>query len=318
MAHLKKTIAIGMIVATVAGLMPGTSMAATYGWVEKDGKWYFYDGGRIMKYKSCYDSDKYCYYLVNGRGERITGKTGLYTTKYKYSYYGDKVKIKTSYYIKSDGTLLTDAWKKISGKYYYFSYNGEMQKGVSAAYEEDAGKKVYYLLGNDGARITKKGWQQVKYKSFDTTSGCVKTFKHWYYVKSDGTLQKGLKKIKGKYYLFNSAGCLMQNNSCETSSGKMYVADKDGVRIKKTGWVCVKRDDSGEYMNTTYSRTESFYYYLNSDSTVLTGWQKIGGKWYYLHPYRCAACTLSIYNKETGKYDNYFFNSKGVCKNYKG
>jgi len=318
MSHLKKFIALGMTVVTVAGLMPVTSLAAVSGWVEEDGKWYFYSSGRKEKYKTVYESGLQGYYLLNGRGERVTGKKGLYTTKYMMSAYGDKVKFKRSYYLNEDGSVLDQKWKKIDGKYYYFGYSGIMTKASSAEkIDKETGKLVYYLLGNDGARITKKGWHQVTYKGFEPVYGNIKSTKYWYYVKSDGTLQTGLKKIKGKYYLFNSSGCLIQNGACKLDNGKTYVADKNGERIKKKGWVSVKRKESGKHSSTTYSETITYWYYLKSDSTCVTGWKKLDGKWYYFSPYRSTACTVAMYNKETGKYDNYYFNSKGVCRNYK-
>lgn len=319
MAHLKKIIALGMTVTTVASLMPMTSLAAHYDeWVKKDGKWYYYDSdGKKVKYSSVYDNTDFNYYVLNSKGERVT-KKGWYTTNYKISHYGDKVKFKTTYYLKTGGAV-TAGWKKISGKYYYFDYTGAMVTNRGQAYAKE-GSTVYYLLGSKGTRIKSKGWHQVKYKSFDRSRGLVTTTKVWYYVKSDGTLQTGWKKIKGKYYYFDP------NNGMETVTSeyskdgkKLYLIGEDGARITKKGWASIKIKYTFKDVDYTYSNNAKYWYYIKSDGSLTTGWKKISGKWYYFDEYdgrMAASTTYYLYNEAKGEYHNYYFNKKGVCTNY--
>ena len=328
MLHMKKIAALGMTVIMVASILPATTLAATHKdeWVKKDGKWYYYDyEGRKVKYDQAYDRSDYKYYLLGSTGARITGKKGLYTQNYKISYYGDKVKFKTSYYFNSDGSLMTHEWKKISGKWYFFGYDGMVKAGTAGKYDEKSGEYKYYLLGNDGAQITKKGWHQVKRKEFNSFNGTVSTVKYWYYVNSDGSCATGWKKISGKKYGFaNNAynlnnGALVCNGIVKTSSGKAYLTNKDGVRVKKTGWVSatIKSSYTGSDFKSSY--TNKVWYYLNKDNTVVLGWKKLSGKWYYFEEYNgqmFSSGTSSIWNEEAQKYVTYIFNSKGVCINH--
>ena len=321
MAHFKKAAALAMTSVMMISALPTTALAAHKSeWVEKDGKWYHYDyEGRKEKYTTAYDSSTGEYYLLGSKGARVTGKKGLYSQSYRISNYGDKVKFKTSYYLKTDGSVLRYSWKKISGKYYYFDYQGRMVKGASVSeYDSEKDKIVYYLLGTDGKRVTKKGWHQVTNKEFNEYTGYVTTSKVWYYVKSDGTLQTGLKKISGKYYGFKEDGSLAQNGYFTTSSGKKYLADKNGVRIKKTGWITVSRKYSYKYPSYSYSGTRKYKCYLKKDYTVTEGWKKLSGKWYYFgyDGTMYANSSMSIWDSETGKSTTYIFNKKGVCINH--
>ena len=143
MTHLKRFIAAGMTIATVASLMPMTTLAAHYNeWVEKDGKWYYYDSdGRKVKRTSMerYDDGAYKYFVLNSKGVQVT-KKGWYTTNYVYSEYGNKIKYQNKYYIKSDGSCTT-GWKKISGKWYYFESSGVMLANTS----KRIGGKTYHF-----------------------------------------------------------------------------------------------------------------------------------------------------------------------------
>ena len=124
------------------------------------------------------------------------------------SKYTGKVKIEAElfdliFYYKS-GKIVT-GWKKISGKWYYF----DKKFGIAATYATKIGKK-YYLFSESGV-LAKKGWHE-EMIAFDEYA--------YYYVKSDGSVTTGWKKIKGKWYWFNKYGEMAAN--CKKKIGKKY------------------------------------------------------------------------------------------------
>ena len=313
MAHLKKIIALGMTAVTVASLMPLTALAANYGWIEKDGKWYYYNyNGIKVKYDSAsrYDGVEDKYYVLNSKGAQVTTK-GWYTTNYFYTSYGNKIKFQYKYYLKSDGSCTT-GWKKISGKWYYFGYDGKMAKNTSINKPDTkTGEDRYYLLGSDGKRITKKGWHKVTVKDLDTYDGDVYTYKAWYYVKTDGTLAYNCaKKIGKKKYLFGRDGTLVTNwyygvRDKNDNVKYYYAADKNGAVITKKGKHTLTYKESYSSYYYEGSETDNTIVYVKTGGKLHMGWKTIKGKKYYFYPYayRCTTMTengVKYYFGKTG------------------
>ena len=132
------------------------------------------------------------------------------------SKYTGKVKIEGElfdfiFYYKS-GKIVT-GWKKIGKKWYYF----DKKTGSAAVLATKIGKKVY--LFSESGVLAKKGWRK-EYTGLDEEA--------YYYVKSDGSVTTGWKKIKGKWYWFNKWGEMAA--SCKKKIGKKtYKFNKNGV-----------------------------------------------------------------------------------------
>ena len=95
---------------------------------------------------------------------------------------------------------------------------------------------TYYLADKNGVQVTKKGWHKVSTSSTSKGTSGTTTYKitNWYFVKKDGTLQTGLKKISGKYYCFSPSmtteySYTKQDDEYDT----VYYFGKDGT-CKKT------------------------------------------------------------------------------------
>ncbi len=279
MAFINKITSVTLTAAAIFTLMPGNVMAysSKKGWVEKDGKTYYYENGRKLRSTTLFDdNDKYR--LLGSDGAMVT-KKGWKTIKTQYTKYGDKYKATKKYYITKDGTVTT-GWKKISGKYYFFDYDGKMAKGCSAY---DATTKKYYVTGKDGVRVTKKGWYQATNTDYTNYGKKVST-KYYYYIKKDGSVTTGFKTIGGKKYYFDYDGKMFANTYAVIDK-KIYVFKPSGEVVTKKGWVTIKYTEkyySVDYPSTT---TTTLKFYMKKDGTAYEGLKKINGKYYYFKPY---------------------------------
>ena len=145
--------------------------------------------------------------------------------------------------------------------------------------------------------------------SSGSNTGWIKDNKGWRFTGSDGLYIKGstitdangnkLEKVLwqragSNYFAFGSDGYLVTGWINDAESGKWYYCDENNGRL--TGWF--------------YSTADSHWYYLDpSTGAMLTGWQNINGKDYYLAG-EPAAPTYSfdaaakkwIYNNQLGYY----------------
>ena len=165
---------------------------------------YFYSGAMVTNSTVCTYDDSWkvtAYYYLGKDGTKVTKQGWHHLKGTAYDSSGRKYKQDDWIYVKKGGKLVTGL-KKIGKKKYVFSNNGYMVTNGAGC---DMNRNTYYLADKNGVQVTKKGWHKVTvsttYKDSDNSSTSKSTVR--YYVKKDGTLQKGLKKLKGKYYWFN-------------------------------------------------------------------------------------------------------------------
>ena len=104
------------------------------GWVKKDGDWYFYKDGKMLKNAWAQDKEGKWYWL---------GKDGKMVTSSLIEWKGSK------YYLKSDGAMASSEWVKFKVGWRYFIKNGKMKKGW-LKYKNN----MYYLKQNSGIMAT--------------------------------------------------------------------------------------------------------------------------------------------------------------------
>lgn len=195
-----------------------------------------------------------------------------------------------------NGEPVYDSWRYINGAWYYFAgyymYSG-------GTYEIDG---TLYLFDNDGKMYT-QGWLQMSYRDV-------------YYAGSDGVALTGLQTIGGKQYLFDGNGWLYTNGVIEFEENYYWLNSDGSVRAKMTqGWNQIGnqwyylegnellRNSLIEYNGAYYGFDSEGvmctngikyawydYYIFDKDGKILTGWQKIDGKWYYADPESSDPC----------------------------
>lgn len=240
------------------------------GWAKgtADGLWRYLDANGNMAINCWVDDDTY---YVDQNGIMATDKW----LKVSADNYGNY----KWYYLGSTGRMISEAWKKISDRYYYFDDEGVMQTG----WLED-GDNIYYL-GSDGAMRT--GWQNVvPYDEDEDEDDGGPVFddsgdKKWFYFDSKGRLYKpdddyGEKKINNTWYCFNNNGEMqigwvaLDGNVTDISGYKYYA--ENGVR--QTGWQLLYPPEDVD--GTSYD--EEQYYYFENDGSPKVGPQEGSGR----------------------------------------
>ena len=243
------------------------------GWKKISGKWYYFDpyyNGRMVADRP-YQVDGTRYYFTASGALAGAG----WQKRVDNGYYSDGTAYSDTYWYYTDAAgIVQNGWKKIDGKWYYFSPEG----GVMASGGRRLIDGKWYYFNASGAMQT--GW--IKDAGGYEDGGYKESWTDWYYANGSGVLQTGWQTIGGKTYYFDLTGCYMY------ADGVYYASVSDGEyhdtapffftasgALAGAGWQSVKVTDNG------VSRT--FWFYTNADGTPVTGWKKIGGTWYYFN-----------------------------------
>lgn len=160
----------------------GKRLNVNRGWYKVGGRYYLLgrSGERIQRGAGWHKIGKRYYYLRDN-GVRVVRPSGWYKVDDCY------------YYIKSNGIRVKKTgWGKVGNRYYYIDSNGCRETRWSDWYK--VGDRMYYI-SYTGRRISKK-------------AGFITSWGYTYYVRSDGSLLHGWKRIKGKKYYFDKNGRL--------------------------------------------------------------------------------------------------------------
>lgn len=166
-------------------MVPGNGAMVGAGWHLIDNSWYYMNGSGAMCSNRWIGN-----YYVGGSGAMLTntwvgsywvGADGNWIPNYDPDQNARWVQDgNTWYYQRTDGSRITNSWKKINGTWYYFAGSGAMLTGWNVV-----GGSWYFFNGS-GAMQT--GWGQVDGS--------------WYYFGGDGAMKTGwINDGKRNYYL---------------------------------------------------------------------------------------------------------------------
>lgn len=214
----------------VSSYRPGTDTDTDReGWVEEDGKKYYYKNGEPLKGTRKIGADYYCFDSKDGH---------LFQNKLLYS----KATNRTTY-ADENGIRVKNTWVEVNEKRYYIGADGYAYKGsrnVHGKYYLFDSKQGYaftnrkritkegdiYYYGEDGARLN-KGFAKIRENGRTNT----------YYFNKAGKAYKQWHKVKGKWYYFypgrtNTSGVRVENKTL-TIDGKKYIFDVNGACINR-------------------------------------------------------------------------------------
>ncbi|WP_051688914.1 leucine-rich repeat protein [Butyrivibrio sp. AE2032] len=199
------------------------------GWKSVGGKWFYFDASGVMATRWVQDGGKW-YYMDPAHGSMVTGWNQIGG---KWYYFDSTGVMKTGwvkdggdwYYLKSSGEMST-GWVSTGGYWYYFDNRGKMKTG----WQEIDGK--WYCFDSSGAMLT--GWQESGGNWFYLNSsgvmlkGWQKISGKWYFFKNNGQMATKWLQISGKWYWFGTNGDMAYSTSIKID-GKVYNFDSDGV-----------------------------------------------------------------------------------------
>lgn len=279
-----------------------------YGWRAIGGVWYYFDkadtekpGIMLADTKSNIDGQTYLFsasgamlsgWILKPEGWYYTASSGAMATGWQWIggawYYLDganatypglmladckKVLGHATYFFNGSGAMRTGwvlepegwyygdsgssvGWKYIGGVWYYLDETNTQYPGLMLADTQKMIGGSNYFFGPSGAML----------------SGWILRPEGWYYAGGSGNQLLGWIQIGGYWYYLDGAdttypGLMLQN--CEKEiGGQTYGFLPNGAM--RAGWV---QDKAGHW-----------YYYHPDSGQIMSGWQWIGGAWYYLDP----------------------------------
>lgn len=158
-------------------------------------------------------------------------------------------------------------WKRENGIWYYYNTDGSRQKGWV-----QSGGKYYYLNSATGAMLSSElltiGGKTYFFKANGSMAAAqwVRVDGIWYYASAEGDFVKGWLQENGDYYYLDPVTGQMQAKTVITEGGKSYILNGSG-RMVLGNW---GKDLQGNW------------YYAGKDGVLLSEWQRVDGKWYYM------------------------------------
>ena len=248
------------------------------GWYEGDDGWYYYND-TVVESDHTYGAGFTAWMQIPARDGEAPDDQDADLVYYYFDggkmVTGSKYIDKVWYYFDGDGILRESGWNQITGD----KATNSVGASGNIAYVDSNGAKLYgwqYLsdknLAGDGADETGSYWFYLDKKGLATVpeAGKTGTVNGNYPVtgKEQDIVGAGMRKINGKFYLFDAAGRMLSglytvedDVECTGSSTvleagyKYYFDDTDHTEHGKNGWMITKSavhvpgefDDEGEY-----------------------------------------------------------------------
>ena len=247
------------------------------GWIEDEGKRYFVqNGGALYINQFIKFSNDYYYMGVDGSVQKglidVSGDlyyadsaTGLVKMDSGWVTYNNK-----RYFAAGGGILYKNQFINFGDTYYYMGSDGSVQLG---AFNVDG--TIYYADPVSGIIQSTGGWIENDGKK--------------YFAKPDGTLYKNqLIKFGDTYYYMGSDGSVQKGVA--VSDGVVYYADPvTGILQNYTGWLDYNEKryfgkGDGTLYSSQFIKFGTIYYYMGADGSVQKGIVEVNGVVYYADP----------------------------------
>ncbi len=286
----------------------GSDGEKCHGWLKSGNYWYYLDDntGAMITNERVYDDINDAYYYLDDQGHMAVNKwTSEYNEKsrwtdwyyYKangkeasgwekmggYWYYFDpllrnRMVNYCHFYIDGkfyrfdmDGHMLCSQWYKFGSCWYYYKANGTEAKG----WEKIGGYWYYFdknwnnsMLENERFEINGNIYRFDE-KGHMVTGWYKDEYDDWYYYEADGAEVSGWKRVGNYWYYFKyDEGNRMLAERWVDDGAYTYYLDKSGHMVSNC-WI---------------KGYEDKWYYYKADGVEASGWEKIGGYWYYFDP----------------------------------
>ena len=205
--------------------------------------------------------------------------TGWHQVTTTYHYDSGDSESWTDWVYSLGGGKLVEGWQELGGKWYYFM----PAMAADSWYDQDTG--TVYLFNKDGS------WTGLS----TNANGWVQFGKDWYYVYKYTEIWE--EESYTWAYFYTNGSYLIDDK---------YYFFKNSV-LQTGGW----QENQYTYGSETYSD----WYYINPNGEVATGWQKIGGDWYYFSRWGGRMYSNGLFSiGEAGGEKLYAFDKEGAMK----
>ena len=249
------------------------------GWVKSSGKWYWLlpDKNGAMAVSQWVEPGDGKRYYVKADGRIATGW---------FQVDGDW------YYANKSGAVQQSGWVKSGGKWYWLLGDSQGKMAVGQ-WIENNGKRYYLTSKGPGQMAT--GWFQVdgdwyyaNKSGAQQMSGWLKSGGKWYWLQGDKQgrmLSNATSTIEGQHYSFASDGTMRANCQIDLGDGVARYAASSGA-ISRIGEYqdgkLVLTDASGQILTGWQKMAGKWFYGEEGTGIAQTGWLKLGKTWYYL------------------------------------
>ena len=206
----------------------------------------------------------------------------------------DWVKTNNGWCYIENGEVVTNTFKVIGSKKYYFSYDGKMMCDEMFGVDD-----VHYYANKNGYIIEKKNaWYQNEEGQWlyfredgDLTVSGFYPVGNQVYLFNYGFLQKGVVDYYGKTYLTDKSGAVLLNKGWKNIDGQWRYVQDDGTALYNSfvteGNKKYYMNDYGVMIANQVKLIDGSYYVFNESGVVtqcvapFNGWKKIQNVWYY-------------------------------------
>lgn len=255
----RKTYLAAFLLFLMVMLVPGKAEAS---WVRtSNGSYVYYSSSGKKLSSQWFASRKLGFVTINGEtycyklnGKLYKGWLTVGSSRYYITSQGKLLKSRwllsggKKYFASKNGKIYRNCIVKIGSYYYGFNSNGVMQKGKAAIKG-----KTYYFYKNTG-RMLRAAFVTIDGKKYYFSSNGVMGSKIWvknYYINASGYVEKnawvgeryvgadghplkGLQKIGGATYYFDTSTGKKIKNTTKTVNGVTYIFDSDGKGTVQT------------------------------------------------------------------------------------
>ena len=251
----------------------GVLSAAKDGWNEVSGHWYYVTNGTVITNKVTKIGSYYYGFDYNGR---------MYDDTI-FDIYDNESDDWVYYCAKEGGKLYVEEWLQRGSYWYYYGAGGKAPRGLTTV-----GSKQY-LFSYDGHMLVNAYYPSGEYLYYANGSGSVTK------VTEEGLYSSGSSDI---FYVSN--GKLVKNTWKTVNGNSYYFGEDYYAYINRVSQV--KGSDKTYYFNQNGQLSPggwiylySSKYYARTDGSLVTGEQKIDGKWYYFDEYGLLQTGLVAY-----------------------
>lgn len=277
---MRKLLRAVLAAAAVSAAMGMTAFAD--GWTQENGNWVYYSNGSKVtnEWKTSKDGG---YYYLDSSGKMAVN-----------SFVDD------DRYVASDGRMLSNCWRQIGSKWYYFDNSGKLVRNkskqingiyyffddsgcMSTGWVQDSSGYWYYCDPSDGHAYTNT-WKNLEPSAEmnvddDNSSSTVSDGTYWYYFQSTGKLAAAYNEsykeyiVNGSRYAFDQygrmqTGWIKLNDATPAIAGYKYYNDSTSIGpfgAAHTGWLSVNPPEDAEL------GSDVVWYYFDTKGTPYYG-----------------------------------------------